>query len=314
MKHGFHTKHFLGGWRTFIKQPLLLVVAPIASLVGLGALIDSVLYILGFALIKADFSSTVTTSVTHMLPPDTIGPTLRVILSDINIAILVLVLVAISIVCQVAVVHTTYKHSKSRKKVKLRHAFDHAWNKLIQTALLHIAAWGAIAIVVIAMNALLVRFDSLWVSIPSIVLGALLVLAVLTIKMLALQLVAGAGKTMVESVEKAVKMTISSPLAVIEHNLILFAVNAVALVVLLFAVQLLSFLASLLGVAFILVFDNQVIGGIIEIVVFVLASLFVAGVVTSFNMATWSHFTKSLEKRKVPTAFKRFLKTYLAIS
>ncbi|HBU27785.1 TPA: hypothetical protein DEB00_01565, partial [Candidatus Uhrbacteria bacterium] len=105
MKNGWHTKHFLGGWKTLTSQPALLFIAPLASIVGLGALIDSILYSYSFLFGIHGIAPAITATTNHVLPPELIGPTLVYVVSHPFLLLGTLLIVGAAILCQTALIH-----------------------------------------------------------------------------------------------------------------------------------------------------------------------------------------------------------------
>ena len=316
MKHGWHTKHFLGGWKTLKTQPALLLIAPVASIIGLGALIDSILYAFSFLFAAHSIAPVLTTTANQVLPPNVIGPTLVSILSNTPLMIITLLVVFFAILCQTAMIHVTHQHSKKRKRVTLKAAFKNATDQWLPMFMIHLTSFSAVFLLVVDMSFALKLFtgpNAAWVIIPVFIIDAFLMLYVLTIKMLALQFVAGDNKKFIESVYQAWRVTWRSPALVIEHNLILFVINAVAMTVLVFAIQVLSWITTAIGTWAFVLLGSRVVGGVLEITIFVIGALLVAGILTGYNFATWSHFANNIDKKYLPPAIKRFAKTYLPL-
>ncbi|PIR47702.1 hypothetical protein COV06_01760 [Candidatus Uhrbacteria bacterium CG10_big_fil_rev_8_21_14_0_10_50_16] len=303
MKNGWHTKHFLGGWKTFKSQPALLLIAPIASIIGLGALIDSILYAYSFLFGVHGIAPALTATTNSVLPPDLIGPTIVSLVSHPVALLVTIAVLACAILCQTALIHVTHRHSRLRKQVSLREAFRHALTQWPRMTLVHLASLSAVFLLVLDMSKALDWITgphALWFTVPIMIIDGLLILYVLTIKMLILQFIAGDGQRFLPAVQQAWKATWRSPALILEHNLILFVINAVAMTLLVFAVQLLSLLTSAIGTWVFIATGNQGAGSLLELVVFLLGSLFVAGIVASYNFATWSHLAKNIERKHLP--------------
>lgn len=317
MKHtGWHTKHFLGGWKTLKTQPALLLIGPIASIIGLGALIDSTLYAFSFVFATQSVAPFLQTSASQVLPPNVIGPTLVELLTNTPLLIIALLVLFVSILCQTALIHVTHQHSKKRKKVTFKAAFQNATDQWLRMALAHLASFSAVFLLVVDLSWGVHLFDLWnveWLIWPLFILDGLLILYVLTIKMLALQFIAGSNMSFTESVRRAWEITWRSPVYVLEHNVILFLVNLVLMTVLVFAIQILSFATTAIGTWAIVLFGNRAIGGTLELLIFLVGALFIAGLLTSYNFATWSHFAKNMEKRSFRSALRHLSKQYLRI-
>ena len=314
MKHtGWHTKHFLGGWETLKTQPVLLLIAPIASIIGLGALIDTVLYALSFVLSSNNIAPVLSATANQVLPPNVIGPTLVQLFSNASVLILALAVLFVSILCQAAVVHVTHRHSKRRKHLGLKAAFNKALLQWPRLFLIHLASFATVFLLVLDMHygaKIFQNWGADWAIWPVLVIDGLLILYVLTVKMLAVQFVAGDDRSFTEAVQDAWRITWRSPGMVLEHNLFLFAINAIAMVILVAIVNLLSYATAAVGTWAMVLFDNRVVGGVLEIGLFVLGALFISGLLTAYNMASWSMFTKSMERRRMHSSIKHLAKRY----
>jgi hypothetical protein len=115
---------------------------------------------------------------------------------------------------------------------------------------------------------------------------------------------------------KAVWRSLSdSPLAIIEHNIILFAINILMLLVIFVIIYLIT-LAITVVMTLTLAFAGVSYGVTIYLLPFLIGgalTLFAAGAVSILNLSAWAELTKSLRRRALPSAIKHFVKRILPI-
>ncbi|HBU27721.1 TPA: hypothetical protein DEB00_01225, partial [Candidatus Uhrbacteria bacterium] len=249
----------------------------------------------------------ITATTNHVLPPELIGPTLVYVVSHPFLLLGTLLIVGAAILCQTALIHITHRHSFLRKHAHRTAAFHSAFLQLPRMILVHIASLSAVFLLVLDMSMaldLLTGTRVAWITIPVMLIDGLLILYVLTIKMLVLQFIAGDNQRFLSAVQQAWRITWRSPALILEHNLLLFALNALVITLLVFAVQIISLFTSAFGTWVYVAFGNQLIGTFLEILVLPVGSLFVAGIAASYNFSVWSHLAKNLEKQHLPSVLK----------
>lgn len=316
MKHGWHTQHFLGGWKTLKTQPALLIIAPLASIIGFGALINTVLYAISFALPSGQLLSVLPFSVLQFLPPSVIGPTLVGILTHPLVLGITAVFLFTAILCQTALIHITHQHGVRRKRVSIKDAFQRAIDQWLRMFLVHITSVSVVLLLVLDMHYAfqwLTGPRAAWALVPIFLIDALLILYALTIKMIALQLIAGDNIPFLTSIQRAWNITWRSPLLLLEHNILLFVCTVLVMILLAFGVQLIGMLTTAIATWEIVLSNNSIIGSVLGVGGFVLGVLFITGLLTSYNFATWSHVVKHLEKSHVPGAWKRMVTRYFPL-
>ncbi len=311
MQHKPHMDHFVGAWRTIKARPVLFLVAPVASLVGLGALIDNLLYSLSYLVdvgAGRDLSM-----LAGILPPSAIGPTINGLAQNVPLLIVTVAVFLLAFWFQGALLHICYVHGKHRKHARTGTAFRHAARQLWRSLLVHVVAFSAVFLLLLELDWVLNAVNvasALWVEAPIITLGAVLMVFVLTMKMLALHRVSGADRSLTHAVQDAWSMVTRSPIAIIEFNLLLFAINVLAYIILVGAVVWLAVVAYGVGTLAALL-GAPALSGVIEVIFFLLSTLALAGCLTAFNMAAWAHLTKTLETRRVGSALRHLSRQYL---
>ena len=180
--------------------------------------------------------------------------------------------------------------------------------------MVHIASISAVFLLLLELDWLLRAIDvagATWVEAPIVVLGSILIVFVLTVKMMALHRVFGADETLTRAVQDAWSMLVSSPIAIIEFNLLLFAINIVTYILLLGALTVLAIFAYAIGTTLVMMGAAPAVASVIEVALFVASAFICAGALTAFNMAAWSHLTKTLETRPVRSSLRHLHRTYL---
>ncbi len=312
--------HFVGAWRTLKARPVLFLVAPLASLVGLGALIDNLLYSLSYLVGTGRDLSTLAgagrdlSMLAGILPPSAVGPTINALAQNTPLLIVTVVVFLLALWFQGALLHMAYVHGKHRKHARTGTAFRHAARQLWRSLLVHVAAFSAVFLLLLELDWFLNAIDvdgAMWVEAPIIVLGAVLMVFALTMKMLALHRVSGADRSLTHAVQDAWGMVTRSPVAIIEFNLLLFAINIAAYVVLVGAVVWLAVVAYWIGTLAAML-GSPSLSGVVEVIFFLLSALALAGCLTAFNMAAWAHLTKTLETRRVGSAIRHLSRQYFS--
>ena len=306
--------HFVGAWGTLKARPVIFLVAPLASLVGLGALIDTVLYLLSYLFDAHNIAPGLTASVTELLPPSMIGPVMVELVNHLPWLLGTVTLFAIALWFQGALLHISYVHGKQRLHAHPKTAFRHSAHQLWRALMVHIASISAVFLLLLELDWLLRAIDvagATWVEAPIVVLGSILIVFVLTVKMMALHRVFGADATLTRAVQDAWSMLVSSPIAIIEFNLLLFAINIVTYILLLGALTVLAIFAYAIGTTLVMMGAAPAVASVIEVALFVASAFICAGALTAFNMAAWSHLTKTLETRPVRSSLRHLHRTYL---
>jgi hypothetical protein len=310
-----HIKHFFGAFGLLSKQPSLFLIAPIASIIGTGGIIDSAFYFFAFVVINSNASSTIALA-TKLKSVFQINNLNTQILSNWTTILITVIVLLFAALLQSAVIHLSYTHGGRTKKRGVRHAIKKTYNRLHANIGLQLSSLGLILCTIFCAHSVLsINFvgDSRILSGLVITFGLAVTMTTLTIKMIALQLAIGKKISSADATVDACRMIWRSPMAVLEHNCILFLTNIVAIICFILLAGPIGLLASALALSAAIAFNSTIAGEAIGLSTIVMCSLIVSGAITAFNLAAWSRLVRTIEKKDVFSAVKQILKTCLRI-
>jgi len=217
MKLGWHTKHFKSAFKIFKSSKSILLVAPLAGIVGLGGLIDSTLFFYTYSLTlfsRATFE-------------------VGLFLGNPILILLLFIVLAVSFISLNLIVLNSFSIVRRRKILGFR-SFGEASSRMLKSAFIAGLALVAVFIVMVPFYYL---FNSEFVASSVFlhlffgVIFSVLILFILTLKMISLHIAISNDVGIVESIKRSYSYVSRSPLVCVEHNIVLMLINLFAIFV-----------------------------------------------------------------------------------
>ncbi len=314
MKHRYHQKHFIGAWKSFWTQKQLWLFGPVIVLVGSTSVVD---YMSAALQATLDMTSNRTSDLDEIISTLLHSP----VWFQLALLVVAVLIFAIALTAQAAVIHTLYAHGSRKTSHAISHSVHEGFKRL--PALFGIQFLGAsIIAILITVSATTVNHLlgvwPFWNLVTWIITGAILlacVFFVLSTKLIALNLAVGKKQSAPDAIGNAFQIVKQYPIVILEHNIILFIVYSIGLVVL-FAILFLV-LTPLAFPMFALILAVPITSSwlILAPAIFVaIIGLISIGILTIFNLSTWAQLTLRLARRPaLSSRLVHTLKTYVPL-
>lgn len=299
----------MSAWRAFVTQKHVWLVAPIATLIGTTAIIDALLNMLGAV-------SLVSTGEYRQLQM-----TLELVASKSPLeltvmAVVVLLIAILAITAQAAIVHVMYAHAKAKKPVSLKHALIYGAKRFQALVSMHLIGLVGIGFILyFAIQILsLQTYNPTWnasVTIFAYAFAALGVFLVLAVKLIAIQLAVGAKLPAVDALSRAVEYVRWSPIVVLEHSVIVFALSTVAALIGIGISAILSYLIDPAILLIYSIFNTAPDPSVLLVTVGVVVYLLIVGAITAFNISAWAQLSVRLERMQLKSRLMHTMRTYV---
>lgn len=304
MKQRFHQPHFAKAIKTIRERKAPWLFAPVIALIGSATALDFV-----FGIWASIWKS-------YVLEPtrDEYNGLFHVFLnaplsSQATLIVSIILIIIIVLIVQGATIYSMY----ANHHVQLHHALAHGARRLMATAGIVIVTL-ALTVLIFSTSAHVLSslegYQPLWNAVLRIslftIMGAAL-LAVLSIRFLALNLAIGAKKSAIDAIGEAFEFVRRYPILLLEHNAILVGVYIFCFVIfILFSFFVaLPFIVPLLSIVIIPTWPPII--SALPIALLALVGWFALGLITLYNYAAWAELTHRL--LRAPSVTSRFVHT-----